>query len=87
MNYNKNNSFLFVNATKLYQSQAKNSYTKPYPLRFGIMSKYIMKTATNMKEKTELNSYVYDFSVDYNIIDNSNIVNILKYLIKKHNIK
>ena len=35
----------------------------------------------NMK-KTGFNGYVYDFSVDYNIIDISNIINIHKYLIK-----
>ena len=29
----------------------------------------------------------YKFSVDYNIIDTSNIINIHKYLMKKHNIK
>ena len=29
----------------------------------------------------------YKFSVDYNIIDNSNIINIHKYLMKKHDIK
>ena len=27
---------------------------------------------------------MYDFSVDYNIIDNSNIIDIHKYLMKKH---
>ena len=37
--------------------------------------------------KIGLNGYVYDFSVDYNIIDTSNIINIHKYLIKKHDIK
>ena len=41
---------------------------------------------SNMK-KTGLKSYVYDFSVDYNIIDNSNNINIHKYLMKNHNIK
>ena len=40
----------------------------------------------NMK-KTGLNKYVYDFSVAYNIIDTSNIVDIYKYLMKKHDIK
>ena len=40
----------------------------------------------NMK-KTGLNEYVYDFSVAYNIIDTSNIVDIYKYLMKKHDIK
>ena len=28
----------------------------------------------------------YDFSVDYNTIDTSNIIDIHKYLMKKHNI-
>ena len=30
---------------------------------------------------------MHDFSVDYDITDNSNITNIHKYLMKKHNIK
>ena len=29
--------------------------------------------------KTGLNGYVYDFNVDYNIIDISNIIDIHKY--------
>ena len=39
------------------------------------------------KKKTGLNGYVYEFSVDYEIIDTSNIINIHKYLMKKHDIK
>ena len=38
-------------------------------------------------KKAGLNGYVYDFSVDYNIIDPSDIINILKYLMKKRDIK
>ena len=30
---------------------------------------------------------VYEFSVDYNITGTSNIINIHKYLMKKHDIK
>ena len=30
-----------------------------------------------------LNGYVYNFSVDCNITNNSNIINICKYLMKK----
>ena len=30
---------------------------------------------------------MYDFAVDYNIIDASDIININKYLMKKHDIK
>ena len=40
-------------------------------------------TVYNMKRK-ELNGYVYDCIVGYNTID---VVNIHKYLMKKHNIK
>ena len=42
-------------------------------------------TAINM-EKTGLNGYVYEFSVDYNIIDSTNIIDIRKYLMEKHDI-
>ena len=37
--------------------------------------------------KTGLNESVYDFSVDYRAFDISNIVDIHKYLMKKHDIK
>ena len=30
---------------------------------------------------------MYDFAVDYNIIDASDIINVNKYLMKKHDIK
>ena len=36
---------------------------------------------------SELNGYVYEFCVDYNIIDTSNFIDIQKYLMKKHDIK
>ena len=39
------------------------------------------KKQTN--KQTELNGYVYDFSADYDIIDNSNITNIHICLVKK----
>ena len=84
LHYNGNNSFLFFNATKIYQFKAKNSEIEKYPLCLGNISKDF--TANNMK-KTGLNGYVYKFSVDYNIIDTSNIINILKYLMKKHDVK
>ena len=35
----------------------------------------------NMKKG--LNQHVYDFTVDYNIIDTRSIININKYLMKK----
>ena len=38
-------------------------------------------------EITGLNGYVFEFSVEYNTIDTSNIIDIHKYLMKKHDIK
>ena len=43
--------------------------------------------STNNLEKTALNGFVYDFSVDYRAFDTSSIINIDKYLVKKHKIK
>ena len=37
--------------------------------------------------KKGLNGYVYDLFVDYNVINTSNIINIHKLLMKKHDIK
>ena len=42
-------------------------------------------TAINM-EKTGLSGYVYEFYVDYNIIDSTNIIDIRTYLMEKHDI-
>ena len=57
---------------------------KQYPLSLENISKDF---TTNNKKKTELNGYVYDFSFDFNIIDTNNIINIHKYLMKKHDTK
>ena len=84
LHYNESNSFLFVNGTKIHQFKAKGSDMKRYPLCIGDISKDF--SVDNMK-KTQLNGYVYNFSVDYNIIDTSNIVDIRKYLMKKHDVK
>ena len=84
LHYNGSNSFLFVNATKIHQFKAKDSEIKRYPLCLGNISKDF--SVDNMK-KTELNGYVYDFSVYYDIIDVSNIIDMHKYLMKKHDIE
>ena len=77
--------FLFVNATKIHQFKTKNSEVKKYSLCLGNFSKNF--TAINMKKKTGLNEYAYDFRYDYNINDTSNFIDIHKYLMKKHDIK
>ena len=49
LHYNGGNSFLFVNATKIYQFKAKNSQIKPCPLCLGNFSKDI--AFNNMKKQ------------------------------------
>ena len=80
LHYNGSNSFLFVNATKVYQFKAKNSEIKDYALCLGNVSKGF--TINNMK-KTGLKGLVKWFSVDFNSIDNNNILDIHKYLMEK----
>ena len=41
-----------------------------------------MDILPNNMTETELNRSVYDFSVVYNIVDASNIINIHKYFVK-----
>ena len=48
LHYNGSSSFLFVNATKVYQFKAKNSEIKDYWLRIGNISKGF--TVNNMKK-------------------------------------
>ena len=47
---------------------------------------YNGSSAADSRE-VSLNGNVYDFSVDYSFIDKSDILNILKYLMNKSNIK
>ena len=79
LHYNGSNSFLFVNATKIYQFKAKDSEIKDYALCLGNISKDF--TINNMK-KTGLKEVVHFFSVDFNSIDTYDILDIHKYLIK-----
>ena len=48
LHYNGNNSFLFVNATKIYKFKAKDSEIKNYALCLGNISENF--TINNMKQ-------------------------------------
>ena len=61
----------------------KDSEIVPYPLCLRNISKDFSPLNTL---KTELVVCVYDFSVDYWAIANEKILDIHKYLMKKHNI-
>ena len=77
LHYNGSNSFLFVNAIKVYQFNAKNSKIIDYALCLGNISKDF--TINNLK-KTGLKGVVNFFSVNFNSINTNDIH---KYLMKK----
>ena len=83
LHYNGANSYLFVNGTEIYKFKTKDSEIAATPLCLGNISRNF--SVDNM-EKTGLNGYVYDLSVDYDAISVGNIFDIHKYLIEKNGI-
>ena len=76
--------FLFVNATKIYHSKAKNPEIKVYPLcLWNIIGDF---SANNMKKKQDYMG-VFLISVDCKTFDTSDIINMHKYLMRTHNLK
>ena len=76
-------SYLFVNGTEIIKFKSKDSEITPYPLSLGNISKDW--SIDNMKI-TSLQGCVYDFSLDYDAIAVSDILNIHKYVMKKNEI-
>ena len=83
LHYNGANSYLFVNGTEIIKFKTKDSEINPYELCLGNISNYW--SVDDMK-KTSLKGYVYGFSVDYDVIEVSNILDIRKYLMEKNSI-
>ena len=83
LHYNGANSYLFFNGTKIIKFKAKDSEIAAYPLCLGNIS--TDWSVDNMKN-TGLKDYLYDFSVDYDAIVVSDILDIHKYLMKKNEI-
>ena len=80
MYYNGANSYLFVNGVEIDKFKAKDSEIVATPLcLWNILKDW---SVDNMK-KTGSNSYVYDFSVDYDAVAVDDILDIHKYLMKK----
>ena len=85
LHYNGANSYLFINGREICKFKAKDSEIVASPLCLGNISKDF--SVDNMKkEKTGLNGYVYDFSVDYDAIAVAEILDIHKYLMEKNGI-
>ena len=80
MHYNEN-CYLFVNGKEIHKFQARDSESVGTPLCLGKISKDSL--VNNMKKKTELNGYVYDFSVDFDTIVVNDILDIHNYLRKE----
>ena len=78
--YNGSNSFSFFNAVRMYQFKAKDSEIKAYSSCLGNISKDF--TLNNMNN-TGLKGIVKVFSVDYNPISTSDILDIHRYLMKE----
>ena len=83
LHYNGTNSYLFVNGSEIIKFKAKYSEINPYEFCLENISKDW--SVDNMK-KTSLKGFVYDFSVDYDAIEVSGILNIHKYLMEKNDI-
>ena len=74
---------MFVNGEEIHKFKAKDSEIIATPSCLGNISKDW--SVDNMKE-TGLNGYVYDFSVDYDAIVISDILEIHKYLMEANEI-
>ena len=83
LHYNAADSYLFVNGTEIIKFKVKDSEINPYELCLGNISKDW--SVDNMK-KTSLQGCVYDFSVDYDAVRASDILDIHKYLMEKNGI-
>ena len=74
---------MFVNGTEIIKFKANDSELTSSILCFGKIA--YDSSVTNMKE-VGLYGDVYEFSTDYSAISVDNILNIHKYLMKKHKI-
>ena len=85
LHYHADNSYLFVNGKEILKFKADNKNIN-FPTQFCLRSISNGFSASESRE-VSLNVIVYDFSVDYNFIVKSGILNIHKYLMAKNNMK
>ena len=71
------------NGTEIIKFKAKVFETVATPLCLGNITKEFSEDNT---EKTGLNGYLDDFSVDYDAVEVSDILNIHKYLMEKNGV-
>ena len=85
LHYSADNSYLFVNGKDIFKFKADNKNVK-FVTQFCLISSSNDFRASNSRELSSI-ANAYDFSVDYNFIDKSDILNIHKYLMNKNNMK
>ena len=85
LHYNADNSYLLVNGKEIIKFKDDNKNVN-FPTWFCLGSISDGPSATESRE-VSLNGNVYHFSVDYNSIDKSNILNSHKYLMTNNDIK
>ena len=78
LHYNGNNSYLFVNGTETIKFKANNK-------NVNLLTQFFLGSISDglnasKSREVSLNGDVYNFAVDYNSIDKSDILNIQKYL-------
>ena len=83
LHYNGSNSYVFANGTEIHKFKTKDSEIIAAPICLGNISRDF---SVDNIQKTGLNRYVYDFSVDYDAIAVDDILEIHKYLMEKNNI-
>ena len=79
MHYNGDNSYLLVNR--------KKSISIKQVIKVSTFHRIYNKFDYVESEEVSLKENVSDFSVDYDVIDKSDILNIHKYLMANNNIK
>ena len=85
LHYNADKIYLFVNGKEIFKFKADDKNVN-FPTQFCLGS-ISNGFSTTKSTEVSLNGNVCDFSVDYSSIDQSNILNIHKYLMIKNNVK
>ena len=89
LHYNRSNSFLSVNATKIYQCKAKDSEIRKYPLCLGNISGHFSANNINNKKnnKKQTNKKKTQNKYAWTIFLLITIIDIDEYLMKRHDMK
>ena len=84
LHYKVDNSYFFINGNKIFKFKADNKIVK---LSNSVLPRKYIEFCNTEFEEVSLNGNIYDFSLDYNSIDKSDILHIHKYLMTKNNMK